>query len=207
MKNNAVIYLILLSVLLIFIGSQVVINVIDNKIINGVALAIQSGITVMGAIAILYQLKRGRDINELDFFIRLKTSFVNDTQMMDVFKKLQHEDECEEKGQPCTMDVSLSNLEVSRYLDFFDSVYISLLNKVVCIEMIDNAFSYFFFIAVHNKRVHELELHKYAEYYKDIYLLYDIWMKHRKQRGYETLNEETPLVHPKSNQRVAERNH
>jgi len=192
--KNYMLYTILLVVFVVFISAQILIQTIENDIVIGVATALQSGITVLGVISILYQMKRGRQINELDFFIRLKISFVNDKQMMELYGKLQHEDECEETNEQA--NISINSLEISRYLDFFDSIYIALTNKILSFSIIDNAFSYFFFIAVHSKKIQEKELYKYAEYYENIYLLYDIWIEYRNKHNKKTINIENPLIRP-----------
>jgi len=186
MKKQMLIF-ILLPIFVVYIGCQILLSIIENPMITGIALAFQSAITILGVISIIYQMKRGHEINELDFFIKLKSSLLNDTQDMELLKKLQHQYEC------CEKDIQIENIEIIRYLAFFDSVYLALHKKVISLEILDETLSYYFFIAVHNEKIQDLELIKYAKYYKDIYLLYDIWFNYRKNNNKEIMNIENAL--------------
>jgi len=180
--------MILLVVFTVYTGCQILLGVTDNPLITGLALAFQSGITVLGVVVILYQMKRGHEIAELNFFIKLKQEFLGDTKNMELLAKLQNQLEGKK-----TKGNALIPMEAMRYLAFFDSVYLALRNRVISLEIIDDTLAYYFFIAVHNEQVQKLELVKYAGYYKDVYLLYDKWVKYRLERNKEIIGEKNSL--------------
>ena len=61
------------------------------------------------------------------------------------------------------------------------------------LKIVDNLFSYQFFLIVNNEYIQKTELIPFAEYYKGIYALHKIWNDYKKETGQPIWNEEFGL--------------
>ena len=66
------------------------------------------------------------------------------------------------------------------YLVYLEAFAAMVENEVIHLDIIDNLFSYRFFIAVNNPVVQENELFPYADYYKGIFNLSERWIDNHK---------------------------
>src|SRR5699024_6508595 len=106
-----------------------------------------------------FQMKRAKDMEEGSFIVGINDSFLSSDGIRAVYRKLvSHESITEE-----------DRVNVVEYLTFFETVYILYKRNLIDIAVLDDLFSYRFFIAVNNPDIQRLELICDACYYKNIY--------------------------------------
>ena len=128
---------------------------------------------VVGALAIWFEIKRGKEIAEGEFVITLNNSYLMNPDIKAIYRKIISGEKIEEADRAAVVE----------YLTFFETLYILMNRDVVNISMIDDLFAYRFFSAVNNKDIQDMELVKDAIYYKNIYRLDNLWHKHRFEQG------------------------
>lgn len=133
---------------------------------------------IIGAIAIWYQLKKDRELNEATFIMNYNTSFIENKELTNIEAKLdkyrftgKFELEEEEKQ-------SLVN-----YLVYIEALAALVFRKVISLESIDDLFSYRFFLAMHNPVVQQTELFPEAEFYRGSFKLYKIWIAYKQDNN------------------------
>lgn len=67
------------------------------------------------------------------------------------------------------------------YLVYLEGLSTVILNGAMTLDNVDSLFGYRFFIAVNNPAVQELELKPYAIHYSGIFLLYEKWVREKKE--------------------------
>lgn len=128
---------------------------------------------LVGILAIWFQMKRAKDMEEGSFIVGINDSFLSSDGIRAVYRKLvSHESITEE-----------DRVNVVEYLTFFETVYILYKRNLIDIAVLDDLFSYRFFIAVNNPDIQRLELICDACYYKNIYTLDYVWSSYRRKQG------------------------
>lgn len=143
---------------------------------------------VVGAIAIWYQLKKGRDLTEAEFIVNLNASFSSDPDIKMVYGKIEQE---RRSGAQVFTEDDIG--AVVSYLTFFETIYSLVQRRILSYTMIDDLFAYRFFVAAHHPFVQEHELVGDAEYYRNIYALHKGWTAHRDQARKEPFFKERDL--------------
>lgn len=150
--------------------------------------------TLIAAVVLWLQMKRGERLNESNFIMNLNNQFVSNKDMTLVEHELeqcfnQYTVLLEEDG-----DVSLEDLKQLRlglsssrtsedcqklinYLVYLEALSALVSRRILHLDVIDDLFSYRFFIAVNNPIVQQNELHPYKPYYEGIYKLSEEWTK------------------------------
>lgn len=131
---------------------------------------------VIGAIAIWFEIKRGKEIAEGEFVITLNNSYQMSPDIKTIYKKIV-------EGEKILED---DRAAVVEYLTFFETLYILVSREVINLSLINDLFAYRFFSAVNNKDIQNMELVKDARYYKNIYRLDNLWHRYRYEQGSET---------------------
>lgn len=179
-RKNRILMIVLLVVLLMFVTS-VITSLISNNVIkvnSKISDIINSLAAVVGIIAIWYQMKREKDLSEAEFIINLNNSFTSNMEIKTIYRKLE---ECKLINEdPFTNE---DNISIVDYLTFFETLNNLLKRRIIKFEMIDDLFSYRFFIAVHNTYIQDRELIKDKEYYNNIYILHKKWTEYRKKNN------------------------
>ena len=149
-----------------------------------IATIISAFVSIIGLFGIWYQLKIQSNVSSADFLIKFNDSFENHK---DIYQKLA----LYKENKEC---LSIEDIaEIVSYLAFFETLQHLLQSKVLTFKIVDDLFSYRFFIVVHNKFVQEHELVKDRLYYKNVYLLYHRWIEYRKINKYPIFGEEYSL--------------
>lgn len=65
--------------------------------------------------------------------------------------------------------------------------------NVIDLSLVDNLFSYRFFMLVHNPYIQNCEIIPYKEYYKGIFTLHKIWCDYKRKTNQIILGEENNL--------------
>ena len=128
---------------------------------------------LVGALAIWFQMKRAKDMEEGSFIVGLNESFLGSDGIRNIYRKLVSQ-------IPLTED---DRIEIVEYLTFFETIYVLYKRGLVEISVLDDLFSYRFFLAVNNPDIQRLELICDAPYYKNLYTLDYVWSNYRRKRG------------------------
>ena len=144
--------------------------------------AIAAITALVGALAIWFQMKRAKDMEEGSFIVGLNDSFLKSEGIRDVYHKLV-------SNTPLTEE---DRVNVVEYLTFFETVYILYKRGLADLGVLDDLFSYRFFIAVNNPDIQRMELISDAPYHKNIYTLDHIWSSYRRKHG-KAVDEERAL--------------
>lgn len=134
---------------------------------------IATATALVGALAIWFQMKRARDMEEGSFIVGLNESFLSSDGIRAIYRKLV-------SNTPLTED---DRVEIVEYLTFFETIYVLLERGLVEISVLDELFSYRFFLAVNNPDIQRLELICDAPYYKNLYALDYTWSTYRRKHG------------------------
>lgn len=138
----------------------------DLSLASSIVVAV---VEIFGLFAIWYQLKKQKDVEVANFLLQFEQSFL---EHKPIFGKIEmSKDENLLKRE----DVS----DIVRYLTFYESLYYFIEKGVLDIEVVDDMFGYRFFLAVHNDFIQENNLYPFAEYYQNIFSLYEQWYAFR----------------------------
>lgn len=149
--------------------------------VNNISSIIGSCGTVVGALAIFFQLNVENGINRSRFLFELNKSFISKKYFkeinvlasynLDYNKKFNLKKNLFEK-------IKIENL--FNYLTFFESVNIMLENHALNISEVNSFFNFRFFIVINNPYVQNILLIKDNIYFKNIYKLNDKLTKYRR---------------------------
>ncbi len=173
MKKNKV--LTTLSICLL-IGSLFLTLLFDEYIGNRVLEVITVATAVIGAIALFFQFKRDKAINEASFIMEYWKNFSEN----DNFQKVMMKCDPKESEEEYTFTKE-DHFDIVRYAQWIESLASIINRNVVSLESIDDLYGYIFFVFVNNKYVQDNELLPNKEYYKGTYSAYLIWLKYYKK--------------------------
>ena len=126
---------------------------------------------IIGLIAIWYQLKKNKEINDAQFVIEIFEQFRSHSQLLSKINPY------EDRNKHLNKDDKSSIVSL---LGFYESIFYLLNKNAISFETVDNSFGYTFFSLVHNEYVQLSELETYGDYYKTIFRLHKLWVNYRK---------------------------
>ena len=129
---------------------------------------------IIGLIAIWYQLKKNKEINDAQFIIEIFEQFRSHSQLFSKINPYEIRDK--------NLNKKDKNKIVS-LLGFYESIYYLLDKNVISFETVNNSFGYTFFSLVHHEYVQKSELASYGDYYRTIFRLHKIWVDYRKSKN------------------------
>jgi len=176
MRNYKSIFLIVILILLIILGLQVIEPSIGSKI----SATLTTITTIVGFISVFYEMKRSADIDECNFILETYKHFTADSsQAIDRISK-KFDDEFIGKDSKIS---DKDRGDIIEYLQFFELLASLIEKDSISIVDIDRLYGYSFFVAVNNKKVQELELVPYKDYYEGIYIIYPKWVEYRRKHN------------------------
>ena len=143
---------------------------------------------IIGAVALFFQFKRDKEINQANFILEFWKSFSENEKLQKIMLKCDH--------------MRLTGENTFNEDDYFDIVTYaqwletlsSLINRnIVNFSVIDDMYNYLFFIFVNNKYIQEVELVPSQKFYKGIYKAHADWIKYLKRKDKEILCSEMSL--------------
>lgn len=152
---------------------------------------------IIGLIAIWYQLKKNKEINEAQFVIEIFEQFRSHNQLLSRLNPYEERDKNLNKEDKSKI-VSL--------LGFYESIYYLLNKNVISWDTVNNSFGYTFFSLVHHEYVQESELGTYSEYYRTIFKLHKIWVKYRKSINQEIVGQINSLENISTYENLSSKN-
>ncbi len=146
--------------------------------------------TLIGTVFIAVELKNSAKVTCCDMLIQLNNYFHENSSIMSVYEAL--ETEFTGKADRVSKEWSeVRDTDVACYCTFFENIYLLIRNKIAKMEDIDSLFAYRFFLFMNNARIQEQYILPTSSSYSEIFELYEIWQKYRKNCGEESL---TPNV-------------
>ena len=143
---------------------------------------------LIGAIALFFQFKRDKDINQATFIFEYGKYFNELPGVPEFLSKL----EAYRKGDKKALtDDSYDGMV--NYLQWCESLSILIQKGVMDFETVDNLYSYNFFLIANNEYVQNKELVPEAEYYKGVYYLHKLWTNFKRKTKQQIMMEETSL--------------
>ena len=172
----------------LLIGGLFATLLLDDVWGSRVSELITIGTAIIGAVALFFQFKRDKEINQANFILEFWKSFSGNEKLQKIMLK------CDE--------MRLTNKNTFTKDDYFDIVTYaqwletlsSLINRnIVNFSVIDDMYNYLFFIFVNNKYVQKVELIPSQKFYKGIYKAYDDWTTYLKKNNKEIICFENSL--------------
>jgi len=171
-----------------------------------VASLVQATIAAVGAIFIVYQLrkeveveKQRREIEEAKFIFDLNNSIINNPDIREVERHLGDRLSNILHDPFLVNDIDVdgrftdAHHKIVTYLECLEGLAPLVFNKILTIERMDNLMEYRFFIAVNNPHVQVFHLKVFPTYYRGCFKLYRVWKKYRKQKGLDILYDDTKI--------------
>jgi hypothetical protein len=155
-------------------------------------------IAATGALLVVIQLRDSKRIQSAEFIMTLNQSFVENEGYSKVYTEL-------EAADTSGKEPNLTRIQISNYLTFFETFYVLYKEGAVTLEILDNLFSYRFFLAVHNSYIQRVKLISSPANFRNIYLLEKDWVDYRRKKGLKIYNEGYCLETIWRNQSKAER--
>lgn len=141
---------------------------------------------LIGALALFFQFKRDKDINQASFIIEYGKIFTETPGCHDVMMKLDKY----RLGQTDVFKKSTTPEEdyagIVAYLEWCESLSVLIQKGVMDFETVDNLYSYRFFLITNNEYVQKLELVPEREFYKGVFALHKMWSDY-KHKTHQTI--------------------
>lgn len=148
---------------------------------------------LIGAVALFFQFKQDKDINQASFIIEYGKIFTETPGCHEVMMKLDKyrlgEKDIFEKSKEKEADYS----GIVAYLEWCESLSVLIQKGVMDFETVDNLYSYRFFLITNNAYVQEKELIPEREFYKGVFTLHKIWSEYKVKTKQPILQNETDL--------------
>ncbi|MCR5048172.1 MAG: GNAT family N-acetyltransferase [Saccharofermentans sp.] len=155
--------------------------------INGV-------VTALATVFVIYELRRGEDINkrensikEAEFLLKYNQSFVQDENMTMVESLLEEQTFYGREEEIIDAD---NNQKFINYLVYLEGFAPLILNGILKLDTVDDLMAYRFFLSVNNKEVQEKQLCEFVEYYMGCFKLYKVWSEYRLKTGQSIVQKE-----------------
>ncbi|MCR5476907.1 MAG: hypothetical protein K6E92_04705 [Lachnospiraceae bacterium] len=155
-----------------------------------------TGFSLVGAaVSLFLQMRESHKLQEAEFILNLNQSFVETGDYAVVYTALEkeyftspeyrelHPDDDANPYAGDTEELKLSRFQISNYLTFFECIYLLLEKGAIQMEMLNDLFSYRFFLAAHSELFQREKLVLQPGNFKNIYWLERRWMDYRLARG------------------------
>lgn len=162
---------------------------LSENIANRIISIVTTATAVVGAVALFYQFKRDKNLNEASFLVEYSQQFYSTYNCAGLMNELET---C--RIDPTyRLDVEKYYQQVVGYLEWLETLASLVNSGMVQISKIDNVMSYRYFLIVNNKQIQEGELTRNREFYRSIYTLYPAWVQYKKKNGLQIIFEENDL--------------
>lgn len=163
--------------------------ILDDGIASRISEIITIITAIIGAVALFFQFKRDKDVNEASFLMDFWKNFSNNPTLINVQKKCNND----------TLSNKTSFTEedydgILVYAQWLEALCAIINRGVLTFDFVDDMYNYIFFIFVNNKYIQNLELIPYIKYYQGIVKAYATWEAYLKKNNKEILLEENSLL-------------
>ena len=160
------------------------VNPSENSIILAACTVITAFVGVCGVVVFFFQWERSRKLNQAQFIVNLYSGFMSNCAIVELYSKLEDPKK--------TIDIE-DKVRMTAYLSYFEMIHILLKDNILSIKEVNDLFAYQFFLAVHDKRVQEIELKRDAVYYPEIFKLHNKLLIYRINHDMPVMNIENSL--------------
>ena len=162
---------------------------LDEAFAERLMSVVTAGTAIVGAVALFYQFKRDKSLNEASFLLEYSHQFYTAYGCMELMNELE---KCRVKpGYKFNLEEYYK--DVVGYLEWLETLASLVNSGLVNISKIDNVMSYRYFLIVNNKQIQEAELIVNREFYRSIYNLYPVWVEYKRSRQLPIIFEENDL--------------
>ncbi len=142
-----------------------------------ISTAVTTVTAIIGAYAIWYEWRKDSKIKQAEFMMGLNESFINNPKLVEIEHKLENyrKHGIQELGEE-------DRQSVIDYLVYHEGLAALYFRGVLNLDVIDDLFSYRFFLAMNNPWVQREELLPDMEYYRGCIMLYKIWHEYKVDR-------------------------
>jgi len=186
-ENTFTLFIILLVVVISIVSGTFVFVTKDQY----ASQAITTVTAVVGVFAIWFQMRKSKRLNEGEFIVNLNNQFVENKNISELFLKMEKYERTDKSKNVFYED---DITKVAAYMTFFEVIFSLIERKIIKLWMIDDLFSYQFFLLLNNDRIQKLELIPCEKYYINVYKFYKMWKDYRKKHGLEILNEDNCIL-------------
>ena len=182
-KSRLVSIISVLLIIVALVGSLFLDDVFGSRISEIVTIIT----ALIGAIALYLQFKRDKEINQAGFLIEFSKHFEGTEGNNAIMSKL-------EKFRKGKDTFTAQDYEgIVSYLIWCETLASLVKRNVLSISVIDDLFSYRFFLITNNKYVQDNELVKECEFYVGIYTLHKNWTAYKNKNNSTILQNDTSL--------------
>lgn len=135
----------------------------------------------LGLLLTIINIEDGRRLQEAEFLVTLNKVFVDNETYTKVYEYLENNLNHKKNKE------KLKSSEVSKYLTFFETLYVLVKEHSVTIDEFDDLFGYRFFLAVNDPDIWDIKLKK-KKNFQNIYELEYRWFNYRTDRGIPILD-------------------
>ena len=185
-KNTYIIVIAVALIVLGTMGSLAFGESISEPVVN----AVTACTAVVGAVALFYQFKRDKDLNEASFLVEYSQEFYSVYDLADLMNELE---KCRINPE-YELDIEQYYQKIVGYLEWLETLASLVDSDLLQISKIDNVMSYRFFLIVNNKQIQERELIPNKDFYRGIFMLYPRWASYKKKKGLVIVLEENSLI-------------
>ncbi|MBO4245327.1 MAG: hypothetical protein J5892_01150 [Bacilli bacterium] len=184
MKKSSNYYLIAFLVIALLLCTLL----LDSSLGSRIVTIITVGTALLGAVSVLVQYKRDKNISQATFILEYAKYFY---ELSNVEETMFLLDEYRNGNKDAVKKINYNG--IVNYLVWCEELSSLIQRGILDFETIDNLFSYNFFLITNNKYIQEKELVPQAEFYKGVYYLHYAWTKYKKNTKQAIINEEESL--------------
>ena len=184
-KGKLSIFLSVFLLAISLIGSIFIADNISSKLFNAITVVT----AIVGAIALFYQFKKDKQINEASFIFNFSASFYDQYNCADLVPIL--DDYADNKIK--NINYEENSGIIIRYMQWVESIGAIIEEGTIDLKSIDQVLGYRFFIIVNNKEIQKNELIPYRLHYIGTFKLYKKWYEYKKANNLPIPLEKTSL--------------
>lgn len=177
-------YIVVMVIIVLLLGTLFLDDTLGSRVVT----IITVGTALLGAVSLLIQYKRDKNISQATFVLEYAKYFYSLSNVEDTMNILDEY----RNGDKDTIK-KLKYNGITNYLFWCEELSALIQRGILDFETIDNLFSYIFFLITNNKYIQDRELVPQAEFYKGVYFLHYAWTKYKKDTKQVILNEEESL--------------
>lgn len=186
MKGKIKRYNIVITLVVLMICLLAIYFCVNNSKYKEILVTIAS---VIAAAAVLVQIRDSKQLATGEFVLNLQQEFTANENNSALFIKcwnsikINREEINNKKIGKKLVLTNDDEVSILNYLTFFESLYIMVEKNVLSIKMLDELFGRRFFVVVNNIEIQDKDLGENYLYYLNVYRLYNIWEKYRRDRN------------------------
>lgn len=187
MKNYKTLFLLVFMLLFGIIIVQFINPIIGDMLTS----LLTTMTTIIGFIAVFFEMKRATDIDGSTFLLETYKHFTSDNNhgIRVIFEKLDML--FYENKNTITQD---DRKYIVDYLEFFEMLSSIIEKGNLIIQDIDRLYGYHFFLITNCKIIQDMELVPYKDFYEGIFAIYPEWQKYRVKNNKSIPFGDTPLI-------------